>query len=408
MRQLRPLAQKAHEARFPDFQLIAAQSLHRKLVLGTGNAILNGQILHRLHIQPLSGNLPGPFHETPGDFPRARVTRRQIPQVHRQPRRAQAWVDAIHPHKKSHAFHRRIRHDNGGQLFLAARHGGKGTVPRRFGDALQHPRVLRGEKPLGRHGIEGGGQQQRPRGNGQHKPLPGQNPVQRPRVPAQQRAKTGAVLLAFTMFPAKQHGTEHGRQAQGNNRRNQNGNGQRHGEFPEKASRHIAHEKQRDQHGHQRQRQGNNGKADLPRPPQGGLPWAQPLFKIAGNILDDHDGIVHHETGGDDQRHQGQIIERIPRKVHDAQRTDKRERHGQRGNDGRLRVAQKQPDDRDDKDDGQRQFQKNVVHRGADGRRAIRDGDNLHVAGQAFPQARHERVDAVRHLNDIGAGLALH
>jgi hypothetical protein len=33
------------------------------------------------------------------------------------------------------------------------------------------------------------------------------------------------------------------------------------------------------------------------------------LFQIARDVLDHHDGVVHHKAGGDGQRHQGQIVE---------------------------------------------------------------------------------------------------
>ena len=61
------------------------------------------------------------------------------------------------------------------------------------------------------------------------------------------------------------------------------------------------------------------------------------LFDVADDVLDHHDGIVHHEAGGDGQRHQGEVVEAVAQQVHHAERADQGERHGDAGNDGGRR-----------------------------------------------------------------------
>ena len=58
------------------------------------------------------------------------------------------------------------------------------------------------------------------------------------------------------------------------------------------------------------------------------------LFQVARDVLDHHDGIVHHETGGDRQRHQRQVVEAVVQQVHHAERADQRDGHRHAGNEG--------------------------------------------------------------------------
>ena len=58
------------------------------------------------------------------------------------------------------------------------------------------------------------------------------------------------------------------------------------------------------------------------------------LLQIARDVLDNHDRVVHHETGGDGQRHQRQVVDAVTAQVHHAERSDQRHRNGDAGNDG--------------------------------------------------------------------------
>ena len=94
--------------------------------------------------------------------------------------------------------------------------------------------------------------------------------------------------------------------------------------------------------------------------------------------------------------------------MHDAQRPHQREGHGQRGNDGGLRVAQKKPDDPDNQSHGQQQFKLHVVHRGADGGGAVRNHAHFHIARQGLLQYGQKLRHAVGHADDVGPRLPLH
>ncbi len=47
-------------------------------------------------------------------------------------------------------------------------------------------------------------------------------------------------------------------------------------------------------------------------------------FDVARDILDHDDGVVDHESGGDGQRHQREIVEAEISELHDAKRADER------------------------------------------------------------------------------------
>ena len=70
-----------------------------------------------------------------------------------------------------------------------------------------------------------------------------------------------------------------------------------------------------------------------------------PVFEVAGDVLDDHDGVVHHEAGGDGQRHQRQIVEAVAQQVHHAEGADQRHGHGDAGDErgAHARAGRQRP-----------------------------------------------------------------
>ena len=54
-----------------------------------------------------------------------------------------------------------------------------------------------------------------------------------------------------------------------------------------------------------------HGEADLLAPFKRRLHRAHALFQVARDVLDHHDRVVHHEAGGDGQRHQRQVVQAV-------------------------------------------------------------------------------------------------
>nr|GFD50159.1 hypothetical protein [Tanacetum cinerariifolium] len=92
---------------------------------------------------------------------------------------------------------------------------------------------------------------------------------------------------------------------------------------------------------------------------------------MPGNVLQHHDGIVDHETGGNGHGHQGQVIDRKTCEVHDAEGAHQRQRHGNGRNDGGAEPAQEQEGDQHHQHDGNEQFVLHIADRSADGLGAV-------------------------------------
>ena len=115
--------------------------------------------------------------------------------------------------------------------------------------------------------------------------------------------------LLFFRNMAQQARAEHGRESQRHEGRDQDGHRQRDREFAEQAPDHVAHEQQRNEHGDQRKGQRDDGEADLLCALERGLQRRLAFLDIARNVFDHHDRVIDHKTGGDGQRHQGEVVD---------------------------------------------------------------------------------------------------
>ena len=110
---------------------------------------------------------------------------------------------------------------------------------------------------------------------------------------------------------AQEAAAQHRREAEGDEARNQNRHADGDGEFVEQAPHDAAHEQHRDEHRGQRERHGENREADFPRALEGGLHARLAHFHVADDVLQNHDGVVHHEAHRERQRHQREIVQRV-------------------------------------------------------------------------------------------------
>ena len=131
-------------------------------------------------------------------------------------------------------------------------------------------------------------------------------------------------LFVFRLV-AQQARAHHRRERQRNHRGNQNRDAERDGELAKQPSHNVAHEQQRDQHRDQRYRQRENGEADLFGAFERGLQRRIAPLDIARDVLDHHDGVVHHEAGRNGQRHQGEVVQAVPEQVHHAESSHQRQ-----------------------------------------------------------------------------------
>ncbi len=68
-------------------------------------------------------------------------------------------------------------------------------------------------------------------------------------------------------------------------------------------------------------------------------------FKMPGDVLHHHDGIVHDEAAGDGQCHQRKIVERIAEEIHHREGSDQRDGNRDGRDERCMDVAQEKEND---------------------------------------------------------------
>lgn len=130
-------------------------------------------------------------------------------------------------------------------------------------------------------------------------------------------------------------------------------------------------------------------------------------FHVAGNVLDHHDGVIHHKACGNGEGHQRQVIEREPKQVHRRHGAHQRKRYRQAGNDRGRNIAQEDEDDADNEQHGQTQLVFDIVNRGTDGCCPVCQWCDLDARGQVLLELGQDAQNVVHHANHVGAGLTL-
>ena len=255
-------------------------------------------------------------------------------EVDEQAAAVEGGVIAIHANVGRQALDRRVGENDLRQFLLALAHGRKGNRLRRLGNTLDHPCVLHREKTLGHHQVQ---HHRKPQGGDRHQQrqrLVLEHPLQLAAVGFDQPINPGAAgfveaaLLFFLGFALEQARAHHGREGQGHYQGNQDRHCQGDGELTEQPPDHVGHEQQRDQYRDQRQRQGHQGETDLLGALERGRHRRLAFLDIARDVLQHHDGVVHHKPGGDGQGHQRQVIDGESGQVHHTKGAHQGQRHG--------------------------------------------------------------------------------
>ena len=194
-------------------------------------------------------------------------------------------------------------------------------------------------------------------------------------------------------------------QRQGRDRGQQHRNGQRKAEFPEQPPCLPRQEGQRYEHGRQRCGGGDDRKEDLLRAQHGGSARAHAFGPAAHDVFQDHDGIIHHHAGGQNQRQQRQDVDRKPDQPDRGQRSDQRHRHGngrdQRGAD----VAQEDIHDRGDDQHRKPQRHFDFVDRAVDEGGRVRGDEDAHIGRQDRLHLCHDLRDRRRDFQRVALRL---
>ena len=247
---LRERSQGIHELGRPCIQFLDVRILQAVLVLRATHAILDREILHRLHEQVDTFDLRQFRLQAEAHLARADLPLDQGLQVDLDATAVERGVGAVHPDERGEAFYRRILQDHPGQGLLAGGHRHERDGLRRFGDPQDHSGVLDREEAFGYDDVEQHGQDQCSHGHHQRGGLVTQHPAQRRPVerdrpvehllgPAVERT-----LLLFRRV-AKQPRAHHRREGQRHHGRDEDRHAEGDCKLPEQPSHHVLHEQQR-------------------------------------------------------------------------------------------------------------------------------------------------------------------
>ena len=156
-----------------------------------------------------------------------------------------------------------------------------------------------------------------------------ERPMQRAVVATAQSGKQGVpiILLVPGRRGFQPQRAQAGRQRQRYQQRDQHGRHQGDGKLLEQLTDQAAQQQDRGKHHRQCQRHGNQGKAQLPGTARCGVQRRQAVAHVPLDVFQHHNGVIHHQAGTDDQRHQRQVVEREAEEIHDHKAADQRDRN---------------------------------------------------------------------------------
>ena len=172
-------------------------------------------------------------------------------------------------------------------------------------------------------------------------------------------AHHAAVGVLVVLRRAQEIGGDYGRNEACDQEREQNRDRDREAELAEILPGDAAHEAHRREDRGDRQRDGDDGEADLVGSLHRGAPGRLSHAHVAHDVLDLDDGVVDQNAGDERDREQAHEVERKAERIHRPESRDDRQWKRERGDDGRPDVPQEDEHD----DDGERRALDQRLHR---------------------------------------------
>ena len=119
------------------------------------------------------------------------------------------------------------------------------------------------------------------------------------------------------------------------------------------------------------------------------------------DVLDDDDGVVHDEPGGERDAEERQRVDREAEQLDEPERTDERHRDRDRRNQRRPPVLQEQEHDEHDERDGLRERRHDLANRFGDDARCLERDVHLHARRKAPGQTIDFRAHVAKHLQRV-------
>src|SRR5882762_4955120 len=139
---------------------------------------------------------------------------------------------------------------------------------------------------------------------------------------------------------------------------------------------------------------------------QGRLHRGHALLDVAHHVFADDDRVVDDEAGGHRERHQRQVVQRVPAEEHHRERPDQRyrDRHGR--DQGRAPVSQEDEDHQDDQGNRRQKRALHFIDGRPDGGGLVEDDGPLDGGGDRCCKLGERRPDAVDGVDDVRPRLA--
>ena len=207
----------------------------------------------------------------------------------------------------------------------------------------------------------------------------------------------GPKAMAFGRFRTvfEPFGAQHGGQRQGHQAGYDDRGRQREAKFAEQAAHVTAHKGNRDKHRHQGQRGGNHRERHLPGSMERRNQRRLTAVDATLDVFQDHNGVVHHQSDGEDDRQQGQHVDRKPEGAEPDEGPDNGHRNGHRGNQRRPPGTQEHEDHQHHERNGDSQRGDDLADRSADKDRLVITLGDGYFRGQGLAnlvQFRPHRV----------------
>ena len=237
------------------------------------------------------------------------------------------------------------------------------------------------------------------------------HPAQQPAISVRhggEPALHGSVEPVGLGVVLEQQRAHHGRQRQRHKARHHHRTCQSQRKFHKQPPGAAGREGQRRIHGHQRECHGNDGEADFLGTLDGGREWIEPLFDVPVDVLQHHDGIVHHQPNRQHQRQQGKRVDGKAGQGHQRKSAHQTHRNGDDGNDGRAQGAQEHKNHQRHQ---HHRLGNGLVHaldRAVDEHRVVVGDVDGDVGRQVSLQGGQHRAHTGRQLQRVGRGLADH
>ena len=126
------------------------------------------------------------------------------------------------------------------------------------------------------------------------------------------------------------------------------------------------------------------------------------VIDVSLHVFDDHDGVIDHESRGQRDAEQRQRVDGETEDLDEGERTDQRNRDGDRRNDGGAPVQQEEEDHDDDDEDRFFQGGDHFSHRVANHGRGVEGDDVLDAGRERLRQLGQRRFRLFVHVECVG------